>query len=253
MRHLSELIIILLLVEVVLPDVLSVQKLYEDANKKYISGDYPGSIEIYKKIIDNDYESDKIYYNIGNAYYRMGKLGYSILYYEKALKLNPKNGDARFNLKLANLRIKDRIEVPPPFFLIDWYRNLKNIYSSSGWAKILSFWMLLLSFIFVGYNFISSTVIKRVLKFIIAVVAILLLINLVLLIDKFCDENTNNYGIVLIPSLECLSAPQEGSVVLFIIHEGLKVRVLYKEDQWLRIELPDGKQGWVRENTIGII
>ncbi|RKY48241.1 MAG: hypothetical protein DRP91_06265, partial [Candidatus Neomarinimicrobiota bacterium] len=75
--------------------------LFEKANEKYLNGDYRGAIELYEKILKEGYESDRVYYNLGNAYYRVGELGRAILFYEKALKLNPGDENVRFNLRLA--------------------------------------------------------------------------------------------------------------------------------------------------------
>jgi len=228
--------------------------LFEKANEKYLNGDYRGAIELYKKILKEGYESDRVYYNLGNAYYRVGELGRAILFYEKALKLNPGDENVRFNLRLANLRIKDRVSVPPPFFLVRFYRVVKNLLSSRGWALVFASTVLFISVIMAIIILSPGKAgLKRVIKIVLVVLIVLGMFELVFLIDKYRDEEVKNYGIVVVPSLKCLSAPQEGSTVLFIMHEGIKVRILDKELDWFKIELPDGKQGWVKNESIGVI
>lgn len=227
--------------------------LFKKANEKYLNGDYKGAIELYEKILEEGYESDRVYYNLGNAYYRVGKLGKAILFYEKALKLNPGDENARFNLKLANLRIKDRVSVPPPFFLIRFYRSVKNLLSSRGWALGFASTVLFMSLVAAVIILFPGKAGLKWVKIVLTVLIVLGVFELVFLIDKYRDEEERNYGIVLVPTLECLSAPQKGGAVLFIMHEGIKVRILDKELDWFKIELPDGKQGWVKSESIGII
>ncbi|MCK4688942.1 MAG: SH3 domain-containing protein, partial [Candidatus Marinimicrobia bacterium] len=50
-----------------------------------------------------------------------------------------------------------------------------------------------------------------------------------------------------------LAAPQGGSTELFIVHEGSKVKILEQDGNWYKIELIDGKQGWITAGGVGII
>jgi len=59
----------------------------------------------------------RVLYNLANAYFKLGRLGPAILNYERALRLDPSDQDARDNLELARGQIRDRIEdaeVPYP-------------------------------------------------------------------------------------------------------------------------------------------
>ena len=78
------------------------------ADSAYINNDFASAISIYETILQNDGESADIYYNLGNSYYKMDNIAKAILNYEKALLLNPGNGDIRFNLELANSKTVDQ-------------------------------------------------------------------------------------------------------------------------------------------------
>ena len=52
---------------------------------------------------------ENAYYNLGNCAYRIGKLDEAILWYQKALELDPEDEDARHNLEFVREEIKRRI------------------------------------------------------------------------------------------------------------------------------------------------
>ena len=58
---------------------------FDQANAAYNSGNYEDAVELYQKILDTDMESVPVYYNMGNAYYKMHEYPMSIYCYEKAL------------------------------------------------------------------------------------------------------------------------------------------------------------------------
>ena len=107
----------------------SPESLFSQANALYQTQQFEGAIELYQQILSQGFESKAVYYNLGNCYYRLEDIGKSILYFEKALKLDPNDGDIRYNLDLANLRVIDRVELPPRFFLFEWWDVVKNDYS----------------------------------------------------------------------------------------------------------------------------
>src|SRR5690606_3967693 len=92
------------------------------------------AIEVYKDLINSGFEGTSLYYNLGNSYYRTGKIGLAILYYEKALKLSPGDEDIRHNLALANLKTIDKVESLPKFFLFEWWDSLLTLFTISGWT-----------------------------------------------------------------------------------------------------------------------
>ena len=66
-------------------------------------------------------------------------------------------------------------------------------------------------------------------------------------------ENNIKNGIIVETSVIVKSAPDNSSKDEFSIHEGLKVRLEDKVDDWVKISLSDGKVGWIIEKSLGII
>ncbi len=79
----------------------NVDTLFVSANELYRNGAFEEAIEKYKKIESQDAVSSELYLNLGNAYYKLNKVGPTIFYYEKALKLDPLNEDVKNNLIFA--------------------------------------------------------------------------------------------------------------------------------------------------------
>src|SRR4051812_4383220 len=96
------------------------QSLFNKGNTFYQKEEYDKAIEQYDKLLKQGYESSELYYNLGNSYYKTGNIPSSILNYERALKLSPSDEDIILNLKLANLKIIDKIEPLPQLFYIQW-------------------------------------------------------------------------------------------------------------------------------------
>lgn len=113
-----------------------------EADEAYRQGDYATAIEHYEAVLDKQCASAKLYYNLGNAYYRTDQMGLAILNYRRALRLDPSMTDARENLALAESRTVDRIDVLPQFFLVRWVDTLCTRITPTAWRII---WLVLLA------------------------------------------------------------------------------------------------------------
>ncbi len=85
------------------------QEWFFEANRAYKSDQYREAAEGYLNLVEKGFKSGHLYYNLGNAYFRLGDLGKAILYYEKARLLIPRNDDLRFNLSHANDQTLDAV------------------------------------------------------------------------------------------------------------------------------------------------
>ena len=104
----------------------------KQANSLYLSAHYVESIAAYEKLLQGGVESAALYYNLGNAYYRTGKIAASILNYERALKLDPNNKDAKYNLELVNSKKVDRINSVDKLFFVQWIDSLRDMSNSNS-------------------------------------------------------------------------------------------------------------------------
>ena len=226
---------------------------FEQGNQSYRKGNYNEAIEHYQKILDAGYESGRVYYNLGNCYYKLDKIGYAILYYEKSRKFLPNDPEIDFNLELARLKVIDRLEMPPRFFLFEWWDSLKYYYSVSQLTYLSIIAYFLTAMVFILYLFLKKDRIRGLLFSIFLIFLVATLLSGYFLFANVYENKTNQYGILLSPNVSVLSAPDQNGTEVFILHEGVKVKVADQRENWLKIMLPDGKSGWVKKENIGVI
>lgn len=222
-------------------------------NSLYKKGDYSGAIKSYESVINSGFESSSLYYNLGNAYYRDGKIGYALLYFEKAKKLSPGDEDINHNIALLNTRITDRIMGVPRFFLFQWWDNLVGLFSVNGWTWFTYVIFLLFLAVIAAYYLIRLPAVQKYLFFGGAGILFVLICSIILLSLNINREHSNLNGIITSNYVNVKLSPDEKSGDSFIIHEGLKVRLEDKVENWIKIRLRDGKLGWIKSESVKII
>ena len=224
--------------------------LFNKANDQYQQENYSEAIKIYEEILNNGKISGKLYYNLGNAYYKIDEIGKAVLYYEKAKILMPDDENIKFNIKLANVKVQDRIQVPPKSFLMNLHDSIINLFSIKVWSILFSFFIMIAVLTF----FISIVFVKYKLKLSLNIIIISLILAIVALyptIQKHQNEELTSKGVVLEKMVDIYAAPDSESTVLFNIHEGTLFSILDSDGNWFKIELIDGKQGWVFKEFCG--
>lgn len=225
-----------------------------EADSAYFKGNYADAIALYEGILKRGKESSELYYNLGNSYYKSKDMAKAILNYERALLLNPGDGDIKFNLKLAQNKTVDNIVPVSEIFLVTWIRSLTDRMGEKGWAKIaLASFILALAMIAL-YIFSQKVGWKKI-GFVAAVilVAVCIFSNVFASIQK-SDLVHREDAIIMSPSVTARSTPNESGTELFILHEGTKVRI--KDNtmkEWKEVQLEDGNVGWIPANTIEVI
>jgi tetratricopeptide (TPR) repeat protein len=139
-------------------------KNFEQGNEAYQSGNYLKAIEYYNQIIDNGYQTSEVYYNLGNAYYKLKNIPEAILNYERALKVDPSDEDSEFNLRIANLQTLDKIEPLPKLFYQEWWESLSGWLSSGTWSFIMVIFVWIGFISLAGFLFIYSPFIRKYLS-----------------------------------------------------------------------------------------
>ena len=243
----------------VAPTVSAQQKEYVDslwnaANQAYAEGRWNDALSDYELISGMGLESAALYCNTGDACFKAGNVPGAILYYERALKLDPSYSDARYNLELLNMGIQDRIDPVPEFVLKAWSREVCYIMDSDAWAVCFIVFMAL-ALALVLLFILSPSVAGRRTGFFAGIVMILLAaFSLTFSIWQKKDYMRADDAIVMRPVTSVKSSPSsEASKDLFILHEGTKVRIIDEVGSWNNIELADGRQGWIPAGDIETI
>jgi tetratricopeptide (TPR) repeat protein len=219
--------------------------LFKAGNNAYNQGLYDSAAAIYQTILNQGVESGELYYNLGNAYFKAGDIPSAILYYEKAKKLIPNDEDVIYNLNIANSRIVDKIEKIPVMFYKKWWNYFYNMFSDNTWAlfSLITFAILVL---FVGMFILGQTAkTKRIAFFSGLLFLFLTAVSFGMASQKYYYGKSHTEAIVFIPTVTVKSSPSANSVDLFVIHEGTKVSILDKVDNWVKIKIQNGSIGWL--------
>lgn len=225
--------------------------LWERGIEAYSEGNFALASECWLSIVESGKESPSLYYNIGNAFFRLGNYPKAILHYEKALKLDPSYSDARNNLEFSQGFVQDRIEPVPEFILKSLARKLCYRAGSGTWA--VAFLVLLAIALAMALLFaLGSTSARRRTGFFTGLAALVLsLCALGFSLWQKSDYVNSDGAIVMSPVASVKASPSDNAAKsLFLIHEGTKVKILDEVGQWKNISLADGRQGWVESKDL---
>tara|TARA_B100001142_G_scaffold323207_1_gene372822 strand:- start:5799 stop:6527 length:729 start_codon:yes stop_codon:yes gene_type:complete len=223
------------------------ESLFNKANQLYSQEKYHNAILLYDSIISNGLESSEIYYNLGNCYYKKSDWANAIWYYEKSLKLNNKK-TTKENLELVNLKIIDQTEAIPKLFYEKWWDNLLSIFKTITW-QILSIITICFVFLFKTINQLINLKKDNLLNFIIAIAIILFFIS-----NRSYHKNySKKEAIIFSSSVSVNSAPTNNSTNLFSLHSGIKVEITDSIGEWIKIQIPNGNNGWIKESECKVL
>ncbi len=227
--------------------------LWDEANTAYLRSDFHTADRIYRQILDRGESSAKLYYNLGNACFKEERLGEAILFYHRALRLNPSDEDTRYNLAVAESQTVDRIETIPEFFLKGWMRSIRTLISGTAWT-ILSLLFLALTLGAILFYLLSQRLSLRKAGFYGTLCSLLLCIACTLFAAADRNEAIDQTrAIVLSSAVSVKSSPDKSATDLFVLHEGTALCVGNQMDGWSEVTLADGKKGWLESRHIEII
>jgi tetratricopeptide (TPR) repeat protein len=225
---------------------------FSEANQLYGKGKFQEAKIQYEQLIKDGNTSWALYYNVGNCYYKTGDYASAILNFEKALRLQPGNENIEFNIRMAQLMIKDKKNELSETALLRAFNTIKRIFSADGWAW-LSITFFTLSFIsFLLIYLIPSASFKRVLFLLTFFWIFPGLISVLLAQWQYTDFHKKE-GIVMPYEINVVSEPNKASTILFMLHSGSKVEIIQANKDWLNIKYDDDKQGWIKRDDLAMI
>jgi hypothetical protein len=246
---------------------------FEQGNALYEKGDYDGAVAQYETLVAAGVRDEHLFYNLGNAYYKTNNLGRSVLFYERALRLAPRDKDVRANLTLLRTQLQDRQFVREQNWVVGtivWLHDNLNtremlLFTSVSFVLMC---ILLITFVFKDtrpvrgvYNVVSILSPGRLaglsraqdLAVVIIVIGCLFVTSGVSSFYKVKDESSRNQAVVLEREIPVYSSPTDDATLQFKIHEGTLVMVRQQRSQWVRIGLPGGLSGWVSARAVARI
>ena len=223
--------------------------LFSQGNNAMITEKYDDALQLYESIIEIGYHNPDLYYNLGNAYYRLHYIGHAIWAYSQASFLAPRDMDIQHNFDVTLARRIDRIDMPESFFLLKMYRNIKSKLTFREWIVLGSIILLFQSMWVFGLQFgwIRGNMCQSILT---GLIVLILGIHGIAA-DKYFQNNRTNTGVVIANGVDAYSGPFYGeNTVLFRINEGSLADIKQSQRDWFEIILIDGKKGWIPSESI---
>jgi tetratricopeptide (TPR) repeat protein len=230
--------------------VLSAQNGFDKGNELYRKEKYAEAVTAYENVLKTKKHSSELYYNLGNAYYKLDKVAPAIYNYEKALLLCPGNRDIENNLKFAHKMMIDEVKEVPKVGFNKMVGDITSSLSYNGWAWLAVSCAILFLVFFCGYYFSARTMFKRLFFLGMIVLSLTILLSIIAAIfekDRYTSERP---AIVFAISAPVKSEPKPNASDVIVLHEGTKVYVLESLENWRRVELPDGSDGWMETSVI---
>jgi len=228
---------------------VDMDSLFDNANALYKDGKYKEAIGEYRKILDRDHVSGNLFYNIGNCYFKLGMLGKAILYYERAKRLIPKDGDLGSNFEFAmSLKESGPEQRPVNWFLGVMYRIYSGVNVNGLTLFLFCCYIITIAVLMAG---IFNSRFKRLSIWILAVMIIILVSGITALTERISGIDADS--IITQETAEVKFAPFDDATTFFQVFEGDKVRVIHSTGQWSKIRRPDGKIGWMKSDGLEVI
>ncbi|MDD3905193.1 MAG: tetratricopeptide repeat protein [Candidatus Omnitrophica bacterium] len=228
---------------------LDPNKLFYSANSLYEKRDYEKSLEEYSRILDMGKTSGPLYYNMGNCYFKMGKLGYAILFYEKARRVMPQDGDLKANLDYAvSLIGGSTVDTPRKNPVVSIIKAPFKDFSLNAIAVSVVFLYFVFA-ILLAIGIVTPVAAKKI-RAMYPVALSLLIISIGAFAIRYYDEEILRRGIVVNKGVEAKYEPIDKSTIFYRLQEGDEVSVIKTRDGWRQIRRIDGRVGWVPKTTI---
>ncbi len=223
---------------------------FEKGNDYYKNGKYEQAIDAYNSVLSAKKQSAELYFNLGNCYYKLNKVAPAIYNYEKALVLSPNDSDIQNNLRFAQKRTVDEIKVVPKVGFAKLLRDFTGMYHYNTWAWISVVFSILFLGCFLGYYFSAFALNKRLFFFGMFLMLVLVVVGVASASFEKSYFKNERPAIVFAEMTEVKSEPQRMGAAVVVLHEGTKVFVKETVDNWKKVQLTDGTEGWIDSEAI---
>lgn len=225
-------------------------QIFENASTAYNAGQFEKATMFYKEILESGEHSAALYFNIANCYYRLNNVAESIFFFEKAKQLNPLDEDIKINNTFAQNMAIDAVEFLPKSQITRFQESLVGLFNQEGWAIVVVILVWLLAIFFGLYLRNKAPSIKRIFFVITILIGLFLVSSVFISVVKSSDEVTTTQGILFNEKIEVWAEPNSRAEGLFILHEGTKVQMLDALQEWKKIRIANGSEGWIKDGKV---
>jgi tetratricopeptide (TPR) repeat protein len=225
----------------------------QQANEWYRQESYEQARAGFEALIEEGYQSKALFYNLGNTYYRLGQPGKAILNYERALLLAPKDREIQENLDFVKEQLADEIIPLEVFPLIALWQNLQKSLSSGTWTAIglLFFWAGTAGFLV--WLLVPHRK-QKVRGFTFGIIGLVLcVIPFFLASGRKAFQVKSDKAVIITEYAALYASPSERAELIYPLFEGATVRTIEPLEDWYKVNLANGYQGWVPAEKLALV
>ncbi len=226
------------------------ESLFSEGNRLYAEGAFELALEQYEKVLQQGEASSALYFNLGNTAFKLDQLGQSLRYYKKSLKLDPRDPELKYNIRLLESQLKDQITPIPQNRLLQTYWKFVRSWSLDHWTRFFLIVYGLLFIFLIAHLLMRS--LKKVLLRLILVNGIGCVVIALCFVGSISLYNQTN-AIILSKEVPARFGPSETDALAFTLHEGTQCQLLSEKEEWAQIKLADGKIAWLPKKDLGLI
>lgn len=221
---------------------------WQKANNFFQQKEYDSAALYYEKVSALQPQDAAVYYNLGNAYYRLNKIGPAVLNYQRALQIDPKYKEAQDNLTLTEARIGNRIPSGGDIFFVKWWDATTSPQKAGTWAVISLIIFLTVIVILVAKRFRATIKIPGQ---IVGVLSFLWIVFMAFAVTAANKKVSGNKAVIMQNDAPLLTDPKGKTQAL--VPEGTTVRLKETDGSWVEVQLPDGRNGWMQTSLLNKI
>lgn len=224
----------------------------DSAQAAYARGAYADALALYDRVY-TEQSSAGLLFNMGNCYMKLDDVPHAVLFYERAIRLQPGAEDIRANLDHARHQVVDRVHELPSFTLSSLWDRLRGGHDVDQWARRALWGCLLLFACASAFLFVGQRMVRRLLLAGAAVALVFTTFSTVLAGWRVREVQDRSQAIIMSPKVDVLGEPRQGAVTVFVLHEGTKVTVLSEQSGWHEVKLASGSVGWAPPGALETI
>lgn len=255
----KQVIIIILLAVLALP-LLATNANIDRANQAYKQELYNEALKLYLQEAQQSGVSSALYCNIGDTYYRLKDNVHAVLYYERALLLDPSNEDARFNLEFVRGKMQLPDDAGDSWFS-NWVDQTVSHLSSNTWAIIAIVTFLLFLAGVAAYLFLDNVLMRKIGFFGGAVLIVACILANLAAFHVYHKATDGNGAIIMPESVTLSTAPREPrgkEEEAFKLQQGTRVEIVDSvadkaNGKWLQVSTAGGHKAWVNAKEVEVI
>jgi len=227
---------------------------FQAGNQAYLDGDYARAVSEYQQALELGPPHPDLAYNLANAFYKLGKKGLAVLFYEKALRLRPSDEAARANLALARKSLVDRVvnAAGQPVSEPPWESFIKSLPLDGLSAAFLTLNLVVFGLATARRLSRRPALRRRLFWTNLPLIFLLVVVGLFFSAAWYAAEHLRQ-AVVIAPVAELREGPDNAARVQMEVHEGLKVRLLQPVGDFVRVRLANGLEGYLRSDSLGEI